>query len=127
MPRVAVVTGAARGIGAATVRRLARDGWSVVAVDACADDPAIGYALGRRGDLDALSGAGEVTPVVADVRDIDGLAAAVELARSSYGGLDAAIAVAGVIAGGASQWETDIDAERAVIDVDLVGVLNLAR
>jgi SDR family mycofactocin-dependent oxidoreductase len=127
MSRVAVVTGAARGIGAATVRRLARDGWSVLAVDVCADDPSIGYPLGRRDDLEALSKAGDVTPVVADVRDVEALAAAVEVARSSYGGLDAAIAGAGVIAGGAAHWETDIDAERAVIDVDLVGVLNLAR
>ena len=127
MSRVAVVTGAARGIGAATVRRLADDGWRVVAVDACADDPDIGYPLARRDELDELAQRDGVTPVVADVRDLDALGAAVGVALSSYGGLDAAVAAAGVIAGGAPHWETSIDAERAVIDVDLVGVLNLAR
>jgi SDR family mycofactocin-dependent oxidoreductase len=126
--RVAVVTGAARGIGAATVRRLVDDGWSVVAVDACADDPAIDYPLARREELDALLRSdGRVTTAAADVRDLDALQHAVDIAVETYGGLDAAFAVAGVIAGGVSHWTTSIEAERAVIDVDLVGVLNLAR
>jgi SDR family mycofactocin-dependent oxidoreductase len=127
MSRVAIVTGAARGIGAATVRRLAAGGWSVVAVDVCRDDPAVPYAMATPAELDALRALGEVTTVVADVREVDALAAAVDTARSAYGGLDAALAVAGVVAGGQPHWMTGLAAERAVLDVDLVGVLNLAR
>ena len=126
--RVAVVTGAARGIGAATVRRLVDEGWSVVAVDGCEDNPAIGYPMARREELDALVRAdGRVRAVVADVRDLGALQQAVDIAVETYGGLDAAFAVAGVIAGGAAHWTTSVDAERAVLDVDLAGVLNLAR
>lgn len=124
---MALVTGAARGIGAATVAALATAGWSVVAVDACADDPSLGYPLATRTELDALAALGRVTTLVADVRDVDALRDAVDAAVSAYGGLDAAVAVAGVIAGGAHHWETDVAAERAVVDVDLVGVMNLAR
>jgi SDR family mycofactocin-dependent oxidoreductase len=125
--RVAVVTGAARGIGAAVVRRLVAEGWSVVAVDVCADDPALPYPLGSREQLDALSSLGEVTTRAVDVRDAPALAGAVALAESAYGGLDAAFAVAGVIAGGVPHWKTSAAAEAAVLDVDLRGVLNLAR
>ncbi len=54
MSRVAVVTGAARGIGAATVRGLAAAGWSVVAVDLGTDDPRLPYPMGRADELDAV-------------------------------------------------------------------------
>jgi SDR family mycofactocin-dependent oxidoreductase len=125
-PRVALVTGAARGIGAATVAALAADGWRVVAVDICADDPALPYALGTRAELDAVAGE-HVVAAQADTRDLDALAAAVRLAEERWGGLDAAVAVAGVIAGGGPAWQVPPDREQAVLDIDLGGVLNLAR
>jgi SDR family mycofactocin-dependent oxidoreductase len=122
---VAIVTGAARGIGAATVRALAAQGWSVVAVDRAADDPALPYPLATREELDALA-APAVHPFVADVRDADALAAATAEAEIRFGGLDAAIAVAGVMAGGVPQWQLPAAAQQAVLDVNLGGVLNLA-
>ena len=54
MTRVAVVTGAARGIGAATVDALVNDGYRVVGVDRCRDIPEVPYALATPGDLDAV-------------------------------------------------------------------------
>ncbi len=132
--RVALVTGAARGIGAATVHALVDDGWSVVALDLATDDPDLPYPLGSRAELDAVvgaanarAGAERVRPWVADVRDGAAVAAAVAHAEERFGGLDAALAVAGVIAGGVPLWEVPAARQQAVLDVNLGGVLTLAR
>src|ERR1700689_890410 len=93
--RVAVVTGAARGIGAATVLTLAAAGWSVIAVDCCADDPALPYALASETDLRGLAAAANqragatdrVCPFIADVRDLAAVESAVAAAESRWGGL----------------------------------------
>ena len=50
-----------------------------------------------------------------------------DVAERRFGGLDAAIACAGVIGGGVPQWEVAAAVEQAVVEVNLGGVLNLAR
>jgi SDR family mycofactocin-dependent oxidoreductase len=132
--RVALVTGAARGIGAATVLVLAEQGWSVVALDLAADDPALPYPMGTEAELSTvvakanrLAGGERVRACVADVRDRDALRVAVADAQRWFGGLDAAIAAAGVVAGGVPLWDMAPDSERAVIEVNLGGVVNLAH
>ena len=51
MKRVAIVTGAARGIGAATVDALVNDGYQVVAVDRCRDIAEVPYAMATPAEL----------------------------------------------------------------------------
>jgi SDR family mycofactocin-dependent oxidoreductase len=124
--RVAIVTGAARGIGAATVRQLARDGWAVVAVDRAADDERLPYALGTKAELRGLAGE-NVEVLIGDAWDERVLRSAVELAERSFGGVDAIVAVAGVIAGGVPLWEMPAEQLEAVLDVDLHAVIAAAR
>jgi SDR family mycofactocin-dependent oxidoreductase len=129
MRRVALVTGAARGIGAATVLALADAGWAVVAVDGCTDDPRLPYSLGTSEELAAVasSARGPVVTAVADATDIAAMRAAVEVAEEEFGGLDALLAVAGVIAGGVPTWEMPVEQESAVLEVNLTAVLVAAR
>jgi NAD(P)-dependent dehydrogenase (short-subunit alcohol dehydrogenase family) len=65
--RVAIVTGAGRGIGAATIAALAAEGWSVVAVDRCTPDRRLPYAMATEQDLDKAVAAAEARARRADV------------------------------------------------------------
>jgi SDR family mycofactocin-dependent oxidoreductase len=124
------VTGAARGIGAATAARLAAQGWRLVLVDRCADIDGVAYPLARPEDLEGTAarcgGPGRAVAVVADTRDGDALAGAVRTAVDRFGGLDAAVAAAGCIAGGAPAWETSDQVWDAITSVNLQGVFRLA-
>jgi meso-butanediol dehydrogenase/(S,S)-butanediol dehydrogenase/diacetyl reductase len=85
---VAIVTGAASGIGAATARRLAADGWAVLAVD--------------RVDAVAAVAAehAAITACVADLSDEAGNRAMVDAALAEHGRLDGLVCNAGVAGAG---------------------------
>ena len=82
--RTTIVTGAASGIGLATVEALVATGGAVVAVDRPGCDPT------------ALEGRANVRVVIGDVTDHDTNRRAVETAVGEFGGLDALVCSAGM-------------------------------
>jgi SDR family mycofactocin-dependent oxidoreductase len=129
--RVALVTGAARGIGAATVIELCRLGYGVTALDACTGGDVlagVGYPMATPEDLDGLTSRfpGQVLAIQSDVRDREALHSAVNATLVRFGRLDAVVAAAGVVVGGLAQWETPDEHLRTLIDINVLGVWNTA-
>ncbi|MGN6331539.1 MAG: SDR family oxidoreductase [Motilibacteraceae bacterium] len=129
--RVAVVTGASRGIGAAVAERLAGDGWDLVLGDVPGPDVVAGltYPLATAEDLERTAercrGRGaEVRTAVCDVRDEQQVR---DLVAAAGGRLRAAVAVAGILGTHGPAWEQSAaDLERD-LSVNLHGLANLAR
>jgi NAD(P)-dependent dehydrogenase (short-subunit alcohol dehydrogenase family) len=116
--RIAVVTGASSGIGEATVLRLARDGWTVVA------------AARRSGHLEDLAarvatqaGWGRVHPASLDVRDSASVDALAQRVREEHGACHLLVCNAG-IGGGSLGQRSDLEVALDVIDVNLAGTLR---
>ena len=104
--QVAIVTGAASGIGAGVTVGLAEAGYRVLAVDLAAED--LAAVSGRLGD--------GVTAHVADVRD----AAAMQAVVTAAGKVDAFVACAG-IADQRGAHDGDPDRWRAVLETNTLG------
>src|SRR5207253_2468832 len=87
------------------------------------------YSMGTEEDLQSVvaAAAGPVIPVIADASDKSAMLAAVNTAEQRFGGLDALLAVAGVIAGGVPLWEMPVEQEAAVLDANLRALLVAAR
>lgn len=90
-PKVAIVTGASRGIGAAIAERLARDGFLVVVNYAGSQAPA--EALVRR--IEAAGG--KAITAQADVADPAAVARVFEAAETAFGGVDVLVNNAGIM------------------------------
>jgi NAD(P)-dependent dehydrogenase (short-subunit alcohol dehydrogenase family) len=110
--KVAIVTGAARGIGLATAEELSRRGASVVVVD-LADDAAAAAAETLPGPA---MGRG------ADVTDRGAMQAVVAEAVERFGGVDVIVANAGIASRGATVRATSSETFERVLDVNLNGV-----
>lgn len=107
-----VVTGAARGLGAAVAKRMLARGLHVVAVDAVelVMAPA-DYPRATKAELDALRGSSdEVTVVACDAASHDELSIVVQRAVDAHGPLAAVVAAAATIEGGRPLWETNVQA-----------------
>jgi len=115
----ALVTGASRGIGAATARELARRGY------------ALALAARSSGALEALAaeldgGAAPVQPITADLCRLDDVRALARAALERFGRVDALIHNAGV-GGGSPVARMPPDTAIATLETNLLAPIELTR
>jgi 3-oxoacyl-[acyl-carrier protein] reductase len=118
--KVAIVTGASRGIGAAVAERLARDGFAVVIN--YAGDAAQAEGLVRRIER----AGGRALAAKADVSDPDAVRHMFDAAEEALGGVDVLVNNAGIMPLASIAEMDDASVDR-VIAVNLKGTFNTLR
>lgn len=129
---VAIVTGAARGIGRAAAIALAEAGAAVVVSDLQERVSGLTYETSAHEDLDGTVQAiealgGRALAVRADVRRIEELQQVVDAAKSEFGHLDIVVANAGIASWPESTWQATEEQWQTMMDVTLTGTWNTCR
>lgn len=129
--KVALVTGAAKGMGRSHCVRLAEEGADIVALDHCSQEPGVQYPMGTPEDLAETAALVEkqgrrVLASRTDIRDLAALQAVVAEARETLGSVDIVVANAGISSLGAA-WELTPEQWQAVIDTNLTGTWNTVK
>ena len=106
--KVALVTGGSRGIGAATAKRLARDGADVVLTYASSQDQALAVVAAIQAD------GRRALAIRADSADPDAVTAAVERTVAEFGRIDILVNNAGIFMYGPFEDESRSSFERAI-------------
>ncbi|GAA1913053.1 SDR family NAD(P)-dependent oxidoreductase [Nocardioides hwasunensis] len=123
--KVAVVTGAGRGMGARFSAALARRGVHVVGADI--DESLMGEAASAiTREHEGVDGAGDVVATGVDVRDREAQQRVAELARDRFGRLDLWINNAGVFPE-APAIEVPVSQMQATLSINVEGVLYGAQ
>ena len=121
MPKCVLITGASRGIGAATARVFAREGW----------DAAVNYSHSRSEAEELareLSGLGvRAVPIRADVSDPGQAERLVREAEETLGPLDAVVCNAGIALPQQLLTDTAPEQWRGLMSVNLDGVFYTLR
>ncbi|WP_024440845.1 mycofactocin-coupled SDR family oxidoreductase [Mycobacterium sp. UM_WGJ] len=131
--KVAFITGAAHGQGRSHAVRLAEEGADIIAIDVCKPivanspiPPATPEELAETVDLVKARGRRIFTAEV-DVRDFDGLKAAVDAGVEELGRLDIIVANAGIGNGGDTLDQCTEHDWQEMIDINLSGVWKTVK
>jgi SDR family mycofactocin-dependent oxidoreductase len=129
--KVALITGAARGIGRAQAVRFAQEGADIIALDICGPVDTVVVPSATPADLDETArlvaeAGGQIAAEVADVRDTDAVQAATDRGVERLGGLDIVCATAGITSR-AMATELSAAAWQTMLDVNLTGVWKTCR
>jgi NAD(P)-dependent dehydrogenase (short-subunit alcohol dehydrogenase family) len=117
--KVALITGAATGLGRVAAELFAREGSAVVGAD---------VADGAEAVTAITDGGGEAAYVATDVTDDDGVAAAVEFAVGTFGGLHVLYNNAGISpADDDGPTNTSDETWRRTLDVNITGIARCCR
>jgi SDR family mycofactocin-dependent oxidoreductase len=129
--KVALITGAARGIGRAQAVRFAQEGADIIALDVCGPVDTVIVPPATLADLDetvrlVAEADGRIIGEVVDVRDTDGVQAATDRGVEQLGGLDVVCATAGITSR-AMAIDLSENAWQTMLDVTLTGVWATCR